>query len=360
MARIRTIKPEFFTSLTIADLTPEQRLTFIGLWTHVDDTGRCVDDPRLVKAAVWPLDDRTSVDVEDDLRAIHAKALIVRYVVAGKRFIAVTGWAEHQKINRPSKSKFPSPDDGDPLPPTPREPSLRTHGGLSEGSFGPGEGVREGAVNGHGTGSAADEAVTSADDPEIEGQSDNGDAPTSENAEADPDSVSPHGALTEGSLPERNREQGTGNREKNVSEIAPRPSDAPKPRDLNDGREDVERVCEHLAARMVENGCTPPTITKAWRDAARLMIDKDGRTEEDIHTAIAWCQNHDFWRANVMSLPKLREKYDQLSLQAQRDGNVTPISRGQNRPATGTRRAQQALDAGRELQAMIDRGEISL
>jgi len=39
MARIRTIKPSFFTSLTIADLGLAERLTFIGLWTHVDDEG---------------------------------------------------------------------------------------------------------------------------------------------------------------------------------------------------------------------------------------------------------------------------------------------------------------------------------
>ena len=77
MARIRSIKPEFFTSLTIADLTVEQRLTFIGLWTHVDDEGRCVDDSRLIKAAIWPLDDRTAAvgqDIADRYRALDSEA----------------------------------------------------------------------------------------------------------------------------------------------------------------------------------------------------------------------------------------------------------------------------------------------
>jgi hypothetical protein len=61
MARIRSIKPEFFTSLTIGSLSERARLAFIGIWTFVDDYGRAVDDARLVKAAVFPLDDRITV-----------------------------------------------------------------------------------------------------------------------------------------------------------------------------------------------------------------------------------------------------------------------------------------------------------
>jgi hypothetical protein len=82
-------------------------------------------------------------------------------------------------------------------------------------------------------------------------------------------------------------------------------------------RSDVERVCTHLADRIVDNGSKRPTITKAWRNAARLMIDRDGRTEQQIHTCIDWCQGDEFWRRNVMSMPKLREQYDRLRLAAQ-------------------------------------------
>lgn len=138
MARIRTIKPDFFTSLTIADLTPEQRLTFIGLWTHVDDAGRCVDDARLIKAAVWPLDDRTAADVEIDLKALTESSLITRYTLNRKRYIAVTNWDEHQRINRPTPSKLPAPEQGEQPPPEPftsrNGDSLNAHTQLSEGS----------------------------------------------------------------------------------------------------------------------------------------------------------------------------------------------------------------------------------
>jgi DNA-binding transcriptional ArsR family regulator len=82
-------------------------------------------------------------------------------------------------------------------------------------------------------------------------------------------------------------------------------------------RPDVERICEHLAECIVANGSNPPNITKKWRTAARLLLDKDGRTEEQVVRAIDWSQGNTFWRANILSMPKLREKYEQLRLQAQ-------------------------------------------
>lgn len=104
------------------------------------------------------------------------------------------------------------------------------------------------------------------------------------------------------------------------SETASPPADAlPEP-----VRDDVSRICRHLADRIEGNGSKRPPIRQAWRDAARLMLDRDGRTEADVHAAIDWCQDSEFWRGNVLSLPKLREKYDQLRLQATRERTSAP------------------------------------
>lgn len=83
-------------------------------------------------------------------------------------------------------------------------------------------------------------------------------------------------------------------------------------------RDDVERVCAHLADRIEANGSKRPKVTARWRDSARLLLDADARTEQQIHNAIDWSQGDEFWRANVLSMPTLREKYDQLRLAAQR------------------------------------------
>lgn len=107
----------------------------------------------------------------------------------------------------------------------------------------------------------------------------------------------------------------TGRSLAGVKDVPAKPAPTPP-------RDDVDRLCEHLADRITGNGSRRPTITKKWRDAARLLIDKDGMTEQQVHSAIDWCQNHEFWRGVVLSMPKLREKYDQLRQQARRQPKV--------------------------------------
>ena len=90
---------------------------------------------------------------------------------------------------------------------------------------------------------------------------------------------------------------------------------------MSEARADVLRICEYLADAIAENGSKRPTITKGWQDEARRMLDLDGRTEDEVVRAIDWCQRGDsdrarFWRPNVMSMTKLRAKFDQMRLQA--------------------------------------------
>ncbi|MFF5778122.1 hypothetical protein ACFY7Y_14375 [Streptomyces virginiae] len=114
MARIRSIKPEFFTSLTIADLKElSARLTFIGLWTYVDDNGVGPADARLIRAAIWPLEESPDVlqRTREDLRSLHAARLITLYEVSGKPLVAVNSWYEHQKVSHPKKNRYPRPEE---------------------------------------------------------------------------------------------------------------------------------------------------------------------------------------------------------------------------------------------------------
>ena len=94
--------------------------------------------------------------------------------------------------------------------------------------------------------------------------------------------------------------------------------DAPEPTPIAEHRPDVDAVCDAMAASVNRRTGRTPRITTAWRTQARLMIDRDGRTVEEITRIIDWVDGNDFWRANVLSLPKLRQKFDTLRLQAQR------------------------------------------
>lgn len=104
--------------------------------------------------------------------------------------------------------------------------------------------------------------------------------------------------------------------------------DATRALALVNNRTDVDRLCAHLADRIAEDGSKRPSITKSWLDAARLMLDKDQRPEHEIHAAIDWCQDHHFWRTNILSMPKLREKFDQLRKAAASEQRPTPRRNG--------------------------------
>lgn len=146
MPRIRTIKPEFWTDETIVELTPEQRLLFIGLWNFADDQGYIDYRPKQIKMRVFPGD---SVDVEADLEALIAHSLIDLYEGPTGLVAHVRHWERHQRINRPTKPRF-TPDDlrKHELEPRFSEDSLSTHGGLTAERKGRERKGREGYVGG--------------------------------------------------------------------------------------------------------------------------------------------------------------------------------------------------------------------
>lgn len=125
MARIRSIKPAFWTDEKLAEVQPLVRLTFLGLISAMaDDEGRCKGDVRLVKASVWPLDDDiTSAVVADHLDQLERAGRIRMYEHDGARYIQLVNWTRHQKIDKPRKSELPPPPEvvGDHSPTIPRK-----------------------------------------------------------------------------------------------------------------------------------------------------------------------------------------------------------------------------------------------
>jgi hypothetical protein len=143
MARIRTIKPDFFASETVSALSFRARLTWIGLWTHCDDYGRSRDNVKLIKAAVWPLDNVSLRDVDEDLDELIKHGLIFKYEVDGRGYLQISAWSEHQKVDRPSKSTLPTPEEGSRVP---REDVASPREGLAlegKGREGKGRDARE-------------------------------------------------------------------------------------------------------------------------------------------------------------------------------------------------------------------------
>lgn len=153
MARIRTIKPEFFKSETLELCEDFTKLLFIGLWTYVDDDGRGVYNARLIRGELFPLRDSLSLDeLELHMQALVDAGLVAIYEVDGRRYLWVRAWREHQKVNRPTASKLPAPSEENLLPGQGLlvKSSVKDHGGLTEDSRQERKGTGKGKEQGTG------------------------------------------------------------------------------------------------------------------------------------------------------------------------------------------------------------------
>lgn len=108
MARIRTIKPEFWTSAQIMECSPLARLLFLGMLNFADDAGRMGHSAKTLKAQIFPSDDFPVDDIRRMIVELSSNGLILIYSASGKEYIQITGW-HHQKIDKPKESKIPGP-----------------------------------------------------------------------------------------------------------------------------------------------------------------------------------------------------------------------------------------------------------
>jgi hypothetical protein len=311
VARIRSVKPELRTSLTAAEWPREVRYFWVLLWGYLDDHGRGVDEPRLVKADCFPLDDDlTAADIDKWLEMFATPrddepASICRYTIGGRHYMHAPRWANSQKPQHPTESKLPKCPRGEDCGRGSRafhEPLTNPHEGLSGASpeaIGDTPGGQQGTHEGS---RAPDEADSGIDAGQGQFMSGSGEPRESLSGNGVSNTPSPTSVRTEVDG------EGEGTVEGQNQKAPAKPP-----------RTDVERLCAHLADRIEANGSNRPTITVKWRDAARLMLDNDKRTEDKIHTAIDYAQDSEFWRINVASMPKLREQYDKLRLSALKD-----------------------------------------
>ena len=110
MARIRTIKPEFWSNEKVMNCSRDARLLFIGLWNFADDQGRLPNSAKTIRAQVFPGDDDVdSTIIRRMLDELSSNDLLFEYECDGRTYFQITGW-NHQKIDRPQPAKYPNPD----------------------------------------------------------------------------------------------------------------------------------------------------------------------------------------------------------------------------------------------------------
>lgn len=123
LARIRTIKPEFWSSPGHRGLDPWARLLFVAMWNWADDYGRGTASPKELAGFAFPEDEEiSSADVRRMLGEIRRAFDVEFYEVGGRPYFWIPSWDKHQKIDKRSNAKYPAPEDGVPWNPDPTSP----------------------------------------------------------------------------------------------------------------------------------------------------------------------------------------------------------------------------------------------
>lgn len=110
MSRIRTIKPEFNTSRSVARLSEGAQLFMLKLLTECDDHGRIEWIPRKIVGVLYPHDpDKTKDDIDAYGQELSEEGILLFYKVGEDEFAHFPNWHDHQKVDRPSRSRLPDP-----------------------------------------------------------------------------------------------------------------------------------------------------------------------------------------------------------------------------------------------------------
>lgn len=130
MARIRTIKPEFWKDEELSELPELTHLFAAALLNYSDDEGFFNANPKLIKAELFPLRE-PSLSIHGMLTELSNIGYLTLFTDGkGKCYGLVNGFTKHQKINRPTKSKYA--DIVKACTPF-TEYSVSAHGGLTAG-----------------------------------------------------------------------------------------------------------------------------------------------------------------------------------------------------------------------------------
>jgi hypothetical protein len=106
MARIRTIKPEFWRDESLASISPEACLLALGLLNHCDDEGYFNANPKLVESDIFPLRElklKTTVLLQELCKIGY---LLVFQGNDGKTYGCIKNFEKHQVINKKTPSKI--------------------------------------------------------------------------------------------------------------------------------------------------------------------------------------------------------------------------------------------------------------
>lgn len=109
MARIRSIKPEFWGDEKLSQLSFLSRLIYIGMWNFADDFGVIKGKNTWLKSQIFPYNNFEISEFDAALDELKNIKRILLFKVENEDYFYLPNFLKHQKIDKPSKVKNPAP-----------------------------------------------------------------------------------------------------------------------------------------------------------------------------------------------------------------------------------------------------------
>jgi len=149
MARIRTIKPEFWDSPDTARASLRARLLYISMWNLADDYGVGDGNFKRIIGFAFPNDEIGVAEIPRLIAEVSRTFSVMFFDYEGRPYYWIPSWETHQRTEKRAKQRVPFPEDPKPL----TSSGEMTGGGTSAASVGDsGAGTGEQGNRGKGTG----------------------------------------------------------------------------------------------------------------------------------------------------------------------------------------------------------------
>lgn len=117
MARIRSIKPEFNVSESVARMSESAQLFMVKMLPEVDDQGRIEWLPRKILGALYPHNEEIGhEELENRVSELEREGIFQRYEAGGRVYGHFINWEKHQVVKNPSKPRYPEPPGSESEP----------------------------------------------------------------------------------------------------------------------------------------------------------------------------------------------------------------------------------------------------
>lgn len=308
MARIRSVKPEFWLDRSFVRKVPNRdaRMLYQALWNIADEHGRLGGDPHYVKGQCFPYqedDDLTPTVIDKLIDDLASAGKVVRYEADGDPYLFLPNLRKHQRLESAKvPSRLPAPPDPDD----------------------PGPGAKNQGTGPDSSEPGANQSAQNADQGcgKLSSQVQPWEQFCADESAQDADTIAPGADESALFYVAGSREHVARDKSFSSATASPPADAAPakkpgRPKKPKVDRPDVDALCNRLVELMDKRGCRTPNITDRWRDAARLLLDNDRikgvpiRFEKAMEV-LEWSQVDDFWNNNIHSMPTFREKFDKL------------------------------------------------